>query len=268
MENLKELYKWFDKNRDTIIDNNINEWIKRLPIAHRGLHNIEFPENSIGAFLNAKNNGFAIELDVQLSCDNNIVVFHDEDTFRMTQETGNIKELNISQIKKRKLLNTNFEIPTLKEVFEIVGNETPLLIEVKNPGKVGKLESMVCSEIGNYKGICAVQSFNPFVLQYFKHKCPNILRGQLSKNYRDENMNIFKKIILENLLLNKITEPNFVSYRIDDLPKGTVSSLRRKDIPIIGWTITEENFNYAKKYCDNIIFEKLTGNVFDFYNNN
>lgn len=76
-------------------------WLKSIPIAHRGLHNNEFPENSIGAFINAKRHGFAIELDVQMSADSNIVIFHDTDTYRMTQEKGKITELSLPQIKKK-----------------------------------------------------------------------------------------------------------------------------------------------------------------------
>jgi len=246
------------------------EWIKTIPIAHRGFHDHEFPENSIGAFINAKKYGFAIELDVQLSADNKIVVFHDTDTFRMTQEKGKIKELDLFQIKKRRLLNSNFEIPTLKEVFDIVDIDTPILIEIKNIGKPGNLEMLLCSEINEYQGICAVQSFNPFALQFIKYKCPYILRGQLLHDYKEsDGKNIFKQFIQNRFLHNNLSEPHFISYRIDDLPNDEICSLRNKGMPIIGWTITtEKSFHDAKKYCDNIIFEspKFTEDIFSFYN--
>jgi glycerophosphoryl diester phosphodiesterase len=243
-------------------------WIKSTPIAHRGFHNNEFPENSIGAFINAIKHGFAIELDVQLSIDNNIVVFHDTDTFRMTHEKGKIKELSLSQIKKRKLLNTDFEIPTLREVLDIVGMETPVLIEIKNTESPGKLEMLLCSELNNYQGVCAVQSFNPLSLQFVKQKSPHILRGQLSQNFKEEKMNVFRKFVLKNFILNKLSEPHFISYRIDDLPNKKICSFRKKSIPIIGWTITTENdFTNAKIYCDNIIFENIafTKDIFSFF---
>jgi len=238
-----------------------------MPIAHRGFHNNEFPENSIGAFINAKKHGFAIELDVQLSVDDNIVVFHDADTFRMTKEKGKINELKLSQIKKRKLLNSDFDIPTLKEVFDTVGKDIPILIEIKNSKKPGKLEMLLCSEINSYQGVCAVQSFNPLSLQFVKQKCPHILRGQLSQSYKDEKMNIIKKYILKNFILNNLSEPHFISYRIDDLPNRKIYSFRKKGIPIIGWTINDKNFYDAKKYCDNIIFEniKIPEDIFSFY---
>ena len=47
--------------------------------AHRGFHdnNIDVPENSKKAFALAVKNGYGIELDVQLTKDEKVVVFHD-----------------------------------------------------------------------------------------------------------------------------------------------------------------------------------------------
>ena len=47
-------------------------WVLQKPIAHRGLHNFEFPENSVPSFENAIKHGFAIELDVRLTEDHTI----------------------------------------------------------------------------------------------------------------------------------------------------------------------------------------------------
>ena len=53
-------------------------WVLKNPIAHRGLHNFEFPENSLPAFENAVAHGFAVELDVRIIDDHTIIVFHDD----------------------------------------------------------------------------------------------------------------------------------------------------------------------------------------------
>ena len=53
-------------------------WIKETPIAHRGVHTKDIPENSLSAFENALKNNYAIELDVQFTKDKEVVVFHDE----------------------------------------------------------------------------------------------------------------------------------------------------------------------------------------------
>ena len=93
-------------------------WVLKNPIAHRGLYNFELPENSIPAFENAVNHGFAIELDVRIIDDNNIVVFHDEKLSRMTDCDGYVSNLKSSDLADIKLDKTEFGIPTFEKVLE------------------------------------------------------------------------------------------------------------------------------------------------------
>ena len=53
-------------------------------IAHRGLHNEIVPENSMLAFKKAIEKNIAIELDLQITKDNKVIVFHDRNLKRMT----------------------------------------------------------------------------------------------------------------------------------------------------------------------------------------
>ena len=69
------------------------EWIRTGYFAHRGLHNKVYPENTLGAFKNAVKNEFDIELDVRLSKDKQIIVFHDDDVERMTNGSGKISNI-------------------------------------------------------------------------------------------------------------------------------------------------------------------------------
>ncbi|HIT62490.1 MAG TPA: glycerophosphodiester phosphodiesterase, partial [Candidatus Caccovivens faecavium] len=139
-------------------------WLVETPIAHRGLHDKVSPENSLSAFEKAVENGYAIELDVQLLADDTVVVFHDESLSRMTGNDGYIKFLNKEDLKVLKLGNSKEHIPTFEEVLKLVNGRTPLLIEIKNQFKVGKLEQKVIALLKDYKGEYAVQSFNPFSL--------------------------------------------------------------------------------------------------------
>ena len=72
-------------------------WVIKNPIAHRGLHNFELPENSLPAFENSVAHGFAIELDIRLTDDQKIIVFHDEKLSRMTDRDGYVSNLNSSR---------------------------------------------------------------------------------------------------------------------------------------------------------------------------
>ena len=75
-----------------------NSWLVQTPIAHRGLHDKEHPENSLSAFQRAIDGGYPIELDVQMISDGTLVVFHDESLSRLTDNDGYIKFLNKSDL--------------------------------------------------------------------------------------------------------------------------------------------------------------------------
>lgn len=234
-----------------------NSWIVKDYIAHRGLHTKELPENSLGAFANAIEHCYPIEIDVQLIADGNLVVFHDYALSRMTGMDGYTKNLITSELPSYKLNKTEYSIPTLKEVLDFVDGQVPLLIEIKNEGKVGELESKLWEILKTYKGEYAVQSFNPYSLEWFKKNAPHVWRGQLSTFFKKSKLAFFKKIALKCMLLNKkVSCPDFIAYDARFLPNFYVK--RYKKLPLLAWVVNSQS-EYMKvvKYCDNIIFENF-----------
>ena len=237
------------------MENIFDSWLVYQPIAHRGLHDKEIPENSLPAFENAINNGYAIELDVQMIADGTLVVFHDESLSRVTNNDGYLKFLNKSDLEILTLKGSKEKIPTFEETLKFINGRTPILIEIKNKSKVGDLEKKVIELLKDYKGEYAVESFNPYVLQYFEKHAPNILRGQLAGCLKKEKLPFFQKFALKRMLLNKhISKPNFIAYEAKTLPNRFVRKF--KNLPLIAWTVKSQN-EYLKvvKYCDNVIFE-------------
>lgn len=233
-----------------------NSWLVNKYIAHRGFHNTEAPENSLGAFQNAINKGYAIELDVQLLEDNTVVVFHDELLSRVTGKDGYLRNLKKENLKDYNLLGTSYTIPTLEEVLQLIDGKTPLLIEVKNTGKVGELESALLKILENYTGEFAIQSFNPYVLEWFLNNAPHILRGQLSSSFKGEKLSFIKKFVLRRMSFNKRNKINFISYEAKSLPNRYVRKF--KNVPLIAWTVRSQT-EYLKVagFCDNVIFENF-----------
>ena len=68
--------------------------------AHRGLWNERFPENSLGAFERAARAGHAIELDIRLTKDKRIVVFHDDDLMRMCGVGKKVSDMTLAELKR------------------------------------------------------------------------------------------------------------------------------------------------------------------------
>ncbi|MEG1751538.1 MAG: glycerophosphodiester phosphodiesterase family protein [Clostridia bacterium] len=232
-------------------------WLVEDYIAHRGLHNLESPENTLPAFQNAIDAGYPIEIDVQLLADNTVVVFHDANLSRLAGKDGYLKNLKITDLANIELCGTKHTIPTLEQTLQFINGKTPLLIEIKNDEKVGKLETEVWNLLKNYNGEFAIQSFNPYVLQWFKDNAPNVWRGQLSMRFGKQTLNFLKRFALSRMLLNKkVSEPHFISYEAKALPNRFVK--KYKKLPLLAWTIRSQN-EYLKtiKFCDNIIFENF-----------
>ena len=108
-------------------------------IAHKGLSGF-YPENTMLAFKKCLNlNIYGIELDVQKTKDNQLVVIHDEKVDRTFNGTGYIKDMTLNELKS---LNSNFrdyennkdcKIPTLKEVLTLFKPTDFIInIELKN----------------------------------------------------------------------------------------------------------------------------------------
>ena len=240
------------------MNNNI-DFLKKSLIAHRRMYNSKkgIPENSIAAFQKAIDNNLIIELDVHVLKDNTVVVFHDDNLGRMCSKNINIKELQIDDLKRFKLQNTQYQIPTLNEVLELVNGKVPLIIEFKYDVKHGRLEKNAMKLLKKYKGFYVVKSFSPLSVLWFKKHYPNVIRGLLSCNFTKDKMFILKKWCLKNMITNFFIKPDFISYDIHSFPNKKIEKYRKNHL-VLGWTVkNNQDLQLAKKYCDNYICENF-----------
>ena len=236
--------------------NIFDTWIATTPIAHRGLFNEKCPENSIAAFKNAIKNKLPIEFDVTCLIDETPVVFHDEKLARMTGKDGFISGCSYKDIEKLTLAGTKERIPTLKEALDVIDGKVPVLITIKNFGKVGPTEKAIWKVLQGYRGEYAVGSYNPYTLEWFKNNAPKVKRGQVSCFFKNKEITGIKTFSLKRMLLNKkISEPNFIVYDANDMPNKYVKKYYGK-LPIIVYTIKNiGDENRMKDYCDNFVFD-------------
>ena len=106
--------------------------------AHRGA-SAHAPENTLAAFeLALAQNADAIELDVKLSADGQVVVIHDATVERTTGSHGRVKDLSLAQLKSLEAGSffsnqySGEKIPTLVEVLEAIGKRTFINVELTN----------------------------------------------------------------------------------------------------------------------------------------
>lgn len=186
--------------------------------AHRGLHDKEknVPENSLAAFAAAAEQGYGAELDVHLSADGQVVVFHDDTLDRMCGVPGCIENKSWKELSKFSLCGTQEHIPLLSQALEKLNGE-PVIIELKTGKNNDELCEKTLELIDSYKGPACIESFDPFIVRWFKNKAPDILRGQLttSREGFGGNTSAFNALVLSRVLTNCISRPHFIAHGLD-----------------------------------------------------
>ncbi|MGN1193294.1 MAG: glycerophosphodiester phosphodiesterase [Dorea sp.] len=234
--------------------------------AHRGYHCASkgIPENSMISFREAVLRGYGIELDIHLSKDGKLVVFHDDTLERMCGRQDVIEELTAEELTRCRLQGTNETIPLFSDVLSMVNGQVPLLIELKMPS----FSINICKEayriLKNYPGPYMVQSFNPLGLRWFRKNVPDILRGQLSSNLTSDPLKepwIFR-FTVKHLMGNFLGRPDFISYKLKDLPTPEVWILKNiLHVPVAVWTLrTPAALADGQNFYDMQIFEKQREN--------
>ena len=228
------------------------DWLLKTPIAHRGLHGNGITENTIDAYNSAICKGYNIEIDVRLTCDNELIVFHDDTLLRLCNVDERVDSIDLASISKLTLPDGN-KIPTFSEVLDCVKGQVGLLIELKSNGS-GVLESKVYDLLKSYNGNYAIQSFHPFSVRWFKTHAQRVPRGLLA-TYDDYPVKWYQNILLRRLSLLPLVKPDFLSYDEKHIERKRIKKIK---IPKLAWTITSReraNTIINNALCDNIIFE-------------
>ena len=236
------------------------EKYKNVKYAHRGLHDDNKAENSMSAFAAAKEKGFGIELDVRLSKDGELMVFHDETLTRVVGIEGKVIDYTADELAKMSLLGTADGVPTLRQVLDLIDGAVPLLIEIKmGNGESGIAEKFI-EVIEGYKGDYIVESFNPIALKIVRRERPDILRGILSAEYMKDEKYQGKLLyrLAQNLALNFLMRPDFIAYDKKGYAVPSLGFIRRVfGTPLITWTIKsqKEEDEAIGHGFDTVIFE-------------
>jgi len=180
---------------------------ERSPVkifGHRGCRGKEgIAENSLAAFEVALENADGIELDVFLTTNDQLVVFHDETLEKLTDGTGPITSHSLDQLKALRLrekpkseIFTEDTIPTLDEVLKRVEEaraahpddqrlkDFKVCIEIKDPAITGKVRETINNHLGHGENDLSidnfeVRSFNMPSLVEMKKKMPEMQLGVL-----------------------------------------------------------------------------------------
>ena len=247
---------------DTSRKNDFGPFEKKY-IAHRGLFdNPTVPENSLPAFRKAVENDYGIELDVQMTTDDQLVVFHDASLLRMCGVDKKLVDCSYEELSQLRLLNSDEKIPLFSEVLKVLKPDIPLVIEIKSEGRYIETTQKTVEMMKGYEGIYSMQSFSPWIIRYLRMNEPQIIRGQLSYDcVRDKNskLPVILEVLGAYLMFNIYTKPHYIAYDFktsDNLSFQIVSRLFNAEC--FAWTVeSEEDLQKIKHLYRCFIFDSF-----------
>ncbi len=224
--------------------------------AHRGLFdNLTRCENSLSAFSAAAQAGYGIELDLQMTSDGKIVVFHDEDLKRMCGANLKVENSTYAQLQEYCLLETQEKIPLFSQVLKEVAGKVPLIVEIKSTEQINRVCLKVYDLLRRYSGDYCVESMNPLVVSWFVKNAPQIMRGQLATRFHEKKAAI-PASALSNMMFNSLSKPHFIAYDIRYAADSKAYRFCKNCGALtVGWTVREGDYETAKQLFDVIIFE-------------
>jgi glycerophosphoryl diester phosphodiesterase len=213
--------------------------------AHRGLHyGAGFPENSLIAFAAALEIGAGIECDLRLTADDQIIVFHDRDTWRMCSSHLLVESSTHEELSRLRV--GDGPIPTLESLLSLVDGRVPLLLEVKVEDDIWRWMRALKRALGEYRGRYGVMSFDPRVSRLLKTNLPHIRRGLVIKDSLSP---------LKRRMAIALADPHFIAVERIALGKSWVARQRERK-PVYSWTIREpQQRAQAEVHADALIWE-------------
>lgn len=220
-----------------------------IVFAHRGASGYA-PENSLGALKKSLEMGAtAVEIDVQMTKDGEIIVLHDTYMSRLTSGDGYVEELDSKYITEQKIKNRfdkiyeNEKVPTLREYLKNIlenpftnfGENIFLNIEIKtvafyNSQMEEKLMEIL-KETYPLENIL-ISSFDHHILKRISQKYPDIKLGLLLGN---RLVNIVEYI--ESSGLN----PYSINYGVEIISSDEVKELKSKGYKVFVYTVNSKD---------------------------
>jgi glycerophosphoryl diester phosphodiesterase len=240
------------------------DWLTARPVAHRGLHDAcrGIIENMPAAAEAAIAGNFTIECDIQLTSDGEAMVHHDDDLGRLTEGSGALKTKTAAELKAVRFKGTAERMMTLTDLCDLVAGRVPLVIEVKSHFDGDrKLVKRMAEVLSVYQGPAVGMSFDPDQVIGLRELIPSRTRGIVAEHdytvadWPDASPEQRRGMTHLRHLFR--TRPDFVAYRVDELPSAAPWLARNLfRCPLLTWTVrTPEQRGRAARFADQMIFE-------------
>jgi len=206
--------------------------------AHRG-YSARFPENSLLAFRKAFEAGAdGIELDVRLTKDGKLIVFHDEDMKRIFGVDRKGRDMSFEEIESLRF--SGERVPTLEEVLEIVPQDRWVIVEVKE-FDAGEAATQLVIEKG-LKGRAIISSFDHDLVRELKYHHPSMnFAFLIGEEHRDLDFQEMVSYIIKTRP-HSVHVPKDAFDLLPDLSRQFVLMMKENAIDIFLWNTNDLEF--------------------------
>lgn len=217
-----------------------------IVVGHRGARN-EAPENTLEGFVHAFQNGCRhFELDLQLSQDHELLVFHDKTLTRTCAHPGKLSDFYADYLTR---LDARFNtpgwpdicpIPRLEAILDKLSEVQHWQFEVKSGSRAQmrlmayKLESLI-SQRALLERV-TVTSSNRYLLAYLKDNFPHLSTGYVAENFFENPVNTAQLLACDYLC---ISDRLVGSKRVEEAQK--------QGMKVSVWTVNEFERMYTLK---------------------
>ncbi|KAF2956654.1 glycerophosphodiester phosphodiesterase family protein [Marinitoga sp. 38H-ov] len=229
-------------------------------LGHRG-YRAKYPENTILAFKKAIEYGAdGVELDVQLSKDGALIIYHDDNFEKITGDNTKIIDLTSKEIKKIK--NGGEPIPTLEEVFIKLPDYSYINVEIKNINAT----EMAYNTVKSFNALERVlfSSFNVDALRILRKLDKDLDLGLLieEKEMVDQIIPLHNEL---NFYSINLPVEGIKMFGLENY-KNLISKLMELGLHIVIWTLNDiETLKSLDGYLDAIITDNVE-TIVEYYN--
>lgn len=211
-------------------------------IAHRGVNNLDFGENTKEAVIDSLKNSYikGVEIDARITKDNKIVVIHDMTINRISDGTGFVSKMNLRDLRKYNFgTKKNFsKISTLKEILRTIDKDRIALIEIKYEGS----------------------DYERYIKHFYRSVKPFLSKNIYIMSFNEEIINKLKTkypFLRCGILISSIINASHIDDNMDFIAISSYSVNKVKDInkPIFVWAL-----NSKKKYLK--LLDKMSSNTY------
>lgn len=198
-----------------------------------------------------------MEVDLQLSRDDGLVVCHDASLERTTHGTGRIADHDLATLRATSVRGADETLSSLGDLLALVSGRTALFLEAKSPTGEARRAAMaraLARALSRYGGAAAVMTFDPDLLAMLRRALPDTPLGIAAGGERRGSL--VARFGRDMLLHAPRTRPDFVSYHATALPHPGPTLARRRGRPVLAWTVrSAAEARRLAHHADQIIFE-------------